>query len=140
MTHSVAKQAENFRGRELVNKIENHPHRQDLQADVQQNNAYNTFSDKSKKIIKDMDNVELFELCETVSKMQCKEACLLYWDQGIVYCTRGHPLRESEASRGSFNGHWTFSQVKIMSLRRSDLMAIDLGRLKNKKTMILPII
>ena len=60
---SVVKQAENSRVRELVKKIENHPHRQDLQADLQQNNAYNPFSEKSKKMIKDMGNVELFELC-----------------------------------------------------------------------------
>ena len=37
------KQAENSRVRELVKKIENHPHRQDLQADLQQNNLYNQF-------------------------------------------------------------------------------------------------
>ena len=118
------KQAENSRGRELVKKIENHPHRQDLQADLQQNNAYNPFGEKSKKMIKDMGNVELFELCETNPEVQCKER-LLYWNQGIVHCTCGHLLN---------------SQFKIMSLSRDDLMAIDLERLKNKETIILPII
>ena len=83
LPHSVVKQAESSRVRELVKKIEKHPHRQDLQADLQQNNAYNPFSEKSKKMIKVMGNVELFELCETNPKPQCKE-CLLYWNQGIV--------------------------------------------------------
>ena len=41
LPHSVVKQAENSRVRELVKKIENHPHRQALQNDLQQNNAYN---------------------------------------------------------------------------------------------------
>ena len=41
LPHSVVKQAENSRVRELVKKIENHPHRQALQHDLQQNNAYN---------------------------------------------------------------------------------------------------
>ena len=36
LPHSVLKQAENSRVRELVKKIENHPRRQDLQADLQQ--------------------------------------------------------------------------------------------------------
>ena len=36
LPHAVVKQAENSRVRELVKKIENHPHRQDLQADLQQ--------------------------------------------------------------------------------------------------------
>ena len=100
LPHSVVKQADNYRVRELVKKIENHPRRQDLQADLQQSNAYNPISEKSKKMIQDMCNVEQFELCETIPKVQCKE-CLLYWDQGIVYCTCGHLLQESEASRGA---------------------------------------
>ena len=35
-------------------KIENHIHRQDLQDDLQQNSAFNPFSEKSKKMIQDM--------------------------------------------------------------------------------------
>ena len=100
LPHSVVKQAENHRVRELVKEIENHPHRQSLQRDLQQNNTYNPLSEKSKKMIKDMGNVELFELFETETKTQCKE-CLLYWSQGIVYCTCGHLLKESEANRGA---------------------------------------
>ena len=46
-----------------------------------------------------MGNVEQFELCETNPKTQRKE-CLLYWNQGIVCCTCGYLLKESEASRG----------------------------------------
>ena len=83
LPHAVVKQAENSRVRELVKKIESHPHRQDLQADLPQNNAYNPFSEKSKKMTRDMGNVELSELCETFPKMQHSEG-LLYWNQGIV--------------------------------------------------------
>ena len=39
LPHSVVKQADNYCVRELVKKIENHPHRQSLQRDLQQNNA-----------------------------------------------------------------------------------------------------
>ena len=63
LPHAVVKQAENFRFRELVKKIESHPHREALQADLQQNNVYNPFSDESKAMIREMGNVELFELC-----------------------------------------------------------------------------
>ena len=79
LPHSVVKQADNYRVRELVKKIENHPHRQDLQFDLQQNKACNQFCEKSKKMTEDMGNVELFELCETNPKTQCTE-CLLYWN------------------------------------------------------------
>ena len=59
-------------------------HREALQADLQQKNVYNPFSDESKAMIREMNNVELFELCETIPKVQCSER-LLYWNQGMVY-------------------------------------------------------
>ena len=78
----------------------------------EKNNAYNPFSEKSKKMIKDIGNVELFELCEASPKVQCKE-CLLHWNQGIVYCTCGHLLKESEASRGILQ--WTLDLLSIQN-------------------------
>ena len=101
-------QVEGSRVRELIKKIEKHPHRQALQADLRQNNAYNSFSEKSKKMIKDMGNVELFELFETDPKTQSTE-CLLYWSLGIIYCTCGHLLKEVKPVEAPFNVRWTFS-------------------------------
>ena len=46
LSHAVVKEAEHFRIQELVKKIENHPHREALQADLQQNNASSTLSTK----------------------------------------------------------------------------------------------
>ena len=98
LPHAVVKQAENIRVRELVKKIESHPHPEALQADLQQKNVYNPFSDKSKAMIGEMGNVELFDLCETIPKVQCSQ-CLLNWNQGVIYCTCGHLLVESESSQ-----------------------------------------
>ena len=108
LPHAVVKQAENFRVRELVKKIESHPHREALQAGLQQNNVYNPFSDDSKAMIREVSNVELFEKCETIPKVQCSE-CLLYWNQGLVYCTCGHLLVGSESSQN-------FSQWRLHAL------------------------
>ena len=66
LPHSVVKQAESSRIRELVKKIENHPDRHALQQDLRQNKAYNPFSAKSKKMIKDVGNGELFDLFESI--------------------------------------------------------------------------
>ena len=101
LPHAVVKQAGNFRVRELVKKIESHPHREALQADLQQNHVYNPFSDDSKAMVREKGNVELFEVCETVPKVQCSE-CFLYWNQGVIDCTCGHLLVESESSQ-NFN-------------------------------------
>ena len=108
LPHAVVKQAENFRVRELVKKIESHPHREALQADLQQNNTYNPFSEESKVMIREIGNVELIELFETIPKVQCSE-CLLYWNQGVIYCTCGHLLVQSESSQN-------FSQWRLDAL------------------------
>ena len=84
LPHAVVKQAENFRVRELVKKIESHPHREALQADLQQNNVHNPFSDDSRAMIREMGNVELFELCETIPKVQCSECILLLESRNCV--------------------------------------------------------
>ena len=97
LPHAVVKQAENFCVLELV-KIESHPRREALHADLRQSNVYNPFSDHSKAMIREMGNVELFELCETIPKVHCSQ-CLLFWNEGVIYCTCGHFLRETESSR-----------------------------------------
>ena len=97
LPHSVVKQAQNSRVRELVKKIENHNHRHALQRDLQQDKACNPFSTKTKQMVQDVGNVELFELFETDPKTQCTE-CLSYWSEGIVYCTCGHLLKEIVAN------------------------------------------
>ena len=157
LPHAVVKQAENSRVRELVKKIESHPHRQDLQADLQQSNAYNPFSEKSKKMIRDTGNVELFELCETIPKVQSKK---MIRDTGNVelfeLCETIPKMQCFTGSKASFtalvgiswerinpadvftDGNWIFSQSRTMLLRRCDLMAIVMGRLKNKETLYCP--
>ena len=52
-------------------------------------------------MIREMSNVELFELCETIPKVQCSH-CLLQWHKRMIYCTCGQFLVESE-SRRKFN-------------------------------------
>ena len=98
LRHAVVKQAENFCVRELVKKIESHLHREALEADLSQKNAYNPFSDDSKAMIRQMGNVELFELCETIPDVHSSE-CLLFWNRGVIYCTCGHLLVRSESSQ-----------------------------------------
>ena len=44
LSHAVVKEAEHLRVQELVKRIENHPHREALQADLQHNNVYTTHS------------------------------------------------------------------------------------------------
>ena len=65
------KEAEHLAVQEFSKRIETHPHRQALLANLQQNKVYNPFSKDAKAMIRELGYVELFELCEnyTNSKM-----------------------------------------------------------------------
>ena len=139
LPHAVEKQAENSRVRKLVKTIENHPHRQDLQANLQQNNAYNPYSEKSKKMIREMGNVELFELCETIPEVQCSE-CLLCWNQGIVYCTCGHLVRENQSNRSILQRTLDLLSIPNYVIKKGRPHGNRHGKTGNKENIFLPII
>ena len=77
LSHAVVKEAENFRVQQLVKEIECHPHREARQADLQQNNVYNSFRKNSNEMIRELGNVELFELCENSTKSSMFSLCSL---------------------------------------------------------------
>ena len=91
--HSAVKRSHGVDVQNLIQKIENHPHRYALQSDLQQHRQFNPFSKESQDVIKAAGNTELCELLDVEPKAQCK-VCLSYWDVGIVYCTCGHFLRD----------------------------------------------
>ena len=93
LPHSTVKQLHCASVRELIQKIENHPHRHALQRDLQQSQSFNPFSQESKELIHEVGNIELCELLVLEPKAQCK-VCLSYWNVGIVCCTCGHFLRD----------------------------------------------
>ena len=139
LPHSVVKQAENNRVRELAKKIENHPDRHALQKDPQQNKAYNPFSTTTKKMIQDVGNVELLELFETDPKTQCNE-CLSYWSEGIVYCTCGHLLKEIVASRGVIEYKLDLVSIPEYVVKKGRPHGHRYRKTPEKKKIIRPII
>ena len=100
LPHSTEKQLHSGSVRELIKKIENHPHQHALLRDLQQSQPFNPFSQESKQMIHEVGNIELCELLDTEPKTQCK-VCLSYWDIGIVYCT-WHFLRNRTEENKTF--------------------------------------
>ena len=101
LAHSAVKQSHGASVQDLIQKIENHPHRHALQRDLQQRQQFNPFSKESKDMIHDVENIELCELLDVEPKAQCK-VCLSCWDVGIVYCTCGHFLRDGTEENKKF--------------------------------------
>ena len=97
----MVKRSHGINVQNLIQQIENHPQRQALQSDLQQQCAFNPFSKESKDAITAAGNTELCEIVDVEPKSQCR-ACLTYWDVGIVYCTCGHFLRDDTTENKKF--------------------------------------
>ena len=90
--HAMVKRSHGINVHNLIQQIENHPQRQALQSDLQQQ-SFNPFSDESKDAIMAAGNTELCEIVDVELKSQCR-ACLTYWSAGIVYCSCGHLMED----------------------------------------------
>ena len=59
--------------KQFIEKFENHPNKESFLQDLKQTKEINEFSKESQDLITDMNNTEIFELCETSSKQQCPD-------------------------------------------------------------------
>ena len=96
LSHAVLKEAEHFHVQELVKKTESHLHREALQAELQQNNVHNPFSNNSKAMIRELGNVEFIRVVRDYTK-STMFSMPFSWNQGIVYYTCGQFSVDSES-------------------------------------------
>ena len=101
LPHSAVKRSHGVNVQNLIQKIENHPHRHALQSDLRQHRQFNPFSKESRDVIKAAGNTELCEPLDVETQAQCK-VCLSYCDVGIVYCTCGHFLQDGTEENKRF--------------------------------------
>ena len=69
---------------ELTHQFENHPNKEVLRQDVQQQRAFSPFSEQSKEMIYSMGNMEYFEICEITPNIQCSN-CITYWPKAMFF-------------------------------------------------------
>ena len=101
----------------MIHQFESHPNKESFLQDLNQTEMINMFSEKSQKLIADMNNAEIFELCETSSKNQCTEYNL-YWKTGIIYCSCGRNFNLRRDQKSSKRTSPMSSQSLAMLLRR----------------------
>ena len=54
--------------KKLIEKFENHKHEESFLQDLSQTKKINKFSEESQDLIADLNNTEIFDLCENSSK------------------------------------------------------------------------
>ena len=83
-----------------------------------------------------LGNIELCDLLETGPKTQCN-ACLSYWNIGIIYCTCGRFLQKETAVHRKFvQKTMDLLSVPEYVIRRKDLMDIDMGKSQETNNII----
>ena len=82
--------------KKLIEKFENHKQKESFLQDLSQTQKINKFSRESQDLIADLNNTEIFELCENSSKQQCPD-CNAYWAIGIIYCRCERNMKSSQS-------------------------------------------
>ena len=101
LSHSAVKEAEHLRVQELVKRIEIHPYRDALQADLQQNNVHNPFSKDSEEMIR--------KLCTSCAKQFQKYNVVNVFSIGI----KEWSIALADSSWFAANPEEIFEQTKI---------------------------
>ena len=98
--HSTVQQPDTNRreSKKLIQQFDIHPSKEFVLQDLNKTEEISTFSERSKKLITDMGNTDIFELCETSSKKQCPD-CASCWETGIVYCSCGRSPKPSKRTK-----------------------------------------
>ena len=79
----------------LVDRLQDGYRDKSIIKDLKQEGVSNVFSEESKRKLKEMSNIELYEHSETVRTTQCP-TCLRHSKEGITYCGCGKCLIPSQ--------------------------------------------
>ena len=89
--HTVAK---------LIEQFESHQYKEQVLQDMSQTQKINWFSKASQKLLKDINETEVFELCKNTAKQQCPD-CNYFTEVEIVYCNCVRSLSKIEVLQHS---------------------------------------
>ena len=85
---------------------------------MSQKQEINRFSEESQQLLEDMNQTEIFELCENSSKIQCPD-CNPFTEIGIINCSCGRNLKYKRSPTSTQKAHGEYTSISLaLSLRR----------------------
>ena len=76
----------------LIEMFEKHQHKEQFLEDMSQKQVINRFSEESQKLLEDVNQTQIFELCENSAKPQ-RPDCNSFTEIVIIYCSCGRNLK-----------------------------------------------
>ena len=108
----------------LIEKFESHQHKEQFLKNMSQKQKINRFSEASQKMLQDMDQTEIFELCGNSTKLQCSD-CNSFTEIGIIYCSCGRNLKKSRSpttfQKDNYDFNWLHHWGQSMANLRDEL-------------------
>ena len=84
----------------LIEKFESHKYKEQFLQDMSQTQKIDMFSEASQRLLKDMNQTVICDLCENTKKLPCPD-CKSFTEVGIIYCRYGRNLKYSRSSKPS---------------------------------------
>ena len=121
---------------EIDSQFENHPNKEAPQEDLQQNRAFNPFSEKSKEMICSMGRMEYFEMCEITPNMRLPQLSDSLTERYLYTVHAEHAYDFHTKFENSTVTDTMFYQHPITSSRRDHPMGDATGTLKDRESTI----
>ena len=94
----------------LIEKFESHQYKEQFLKDMSQAEKINRFSEASQKLLNDMNQTEIFELCENSTKLECPD-CNSFTEIRIIYCSCGRNLRHKRSPTTFQKDSYDFNSI-----------------------------
>ena len=116
----------------LIEKFENHKHKESFIQDLRQTEKINKFSKYSQDLIADLNNTEIFELCENSSKRQCLD-CNSYWEIGIICCSCGRNVQSTRSPTEFDQNNRDVTSIPGYVIKKTEAVETSTELLKDKR-------
>ena len=116
----------------LIENFENHKHKESFIQDLSQTQKINKFSKQSQDLIADLNNAELFQLCENSSKPQCLD-CNAHWEIGRKNCSCGRNMKSTQSPTEFDKNNRDFTSVLGYVIRKNSSRGAEHGPSERQK-------
>ena len=112
---------------DLVHTLKTQYRTESVIADLSKTGVFNTFSEEPKKTFQKLGKIELFELGDVFTKIQCP-ACAMYWPGGLLYGTCGICFRPSKEQKRKIKDHLEILSIRHCVVKRTSSRGAKHGR------------
>ena len=98
--------------------FEKHQHEEQFLKDTSQKQEINRFSEESQQLFDDMNQTEIFELCDNSAKLQCPD-CNDFTEIGIIHCSCGRNLKKKRSPKTTQKANCDFASIPGFVIKKN---------------------